>query len=63
MAVTEAEHAASHLSFALAEDAAPRQGFAARNRKLLLGLLAVALFIAAWQAIFLVVPFNKLFIS
>ena len=44
-------------------DAAPRLSFAARHRDLLLGLLAVALFFAAWQAIFLVVPFNKLFIS
>ena len=46
-----------------AEDAAPRLSFAARHRDLLLGLLAVVLFFAAWQAVFLVVPFNKLFIS
>ena len=46
-----------------AEDAAPRVSFAARHRDLLLGLAAVVLFFAAWQAIFLVVPFNKLFIS
>jgi NitT/TauT family transport system permease protein len=45
------------------EDAAPRPNFAERHRKLLLGTLAVALFFAAWQAIFLVVPFNPLFIS
>jgi NitT/TauT family transport system permease protein len=45
------------------DDAAPRPSFAARHRDLLLGLLAVILFFAAWQAIFLVVPFNKLFIS
>src|SRR6185436_19915953 len=45
-----------------AEDA-PRLGFAARHRDLLLGLLSIALFFAAWQAVFLVVPFNKLFIS
>ncbi len=35
----------------------------AQHRKLLLGGLAVALFFAAWQAVFLVVPFNTLFIS
>ena len=34
-----------------------------RYRKLLLGALAVLLFFAAWQAVFLVVPFNPLFIS
>jgi ABC-type nitrate/sulfonate/bicarbonate transport system permease component len=45
------------------EDAAPRVSFAARHRDLLLGIAAVVLFFAAWQAIFLVVPFNKLFIS
>ncbi len=47
----------------MAEDAAPRLNFAERYRKLLLGGLAVALFFAAWQAIFVVVPFNPLFIS
>jgi taurine transport system permease protein len=47
----------------MAEDAAFRPSFAARHRNLLLGALAVALFFAAWQAIFLVVPFNPLFIS
>jgi NitT/TauT family transport system permease protein len=46
-----------------ADDTAFRQNFAARHRNLLLGALAVALFFAAWQAIFLVVPFNPLFIS
>jgi taurine transport system permease protein len=46
-----------------AEDLAPRQSFAARHRDLLLGLAAVVLFFAAWQAMFLIVPFNKLFIS
>src|ERR1700692_698081 len=45
------------------EDAAPEQNFAERYRKPLLGALAVAIFFAAWQAIFLVVPFNPLFIS
>src|SRR5215212_7229907 len=44
-------------------DDAPRLSFVARHRDLLLGLLSVALFFAAWQAVFLVVPFNKLFIS
>jgi ABC-type nitrate/sulfonate/bicarbonate transport system permease component len=34
-----------------------------RYHNLLLGLLAVALFLAAWQAVFLFVPFNPLFIS
>ena len=42
---------------------APRESFAERHRKLLLGLFAVALFFVAWQAVFLVVPFNPLFIS
>jgi len=37
--------------------------FPERHRKALLGTLAVVLFFAAWQAIFLVVPFNPLFIS
>ena len=35
----------------------------ARYRNVLLGVLAVLLFFAAWQAIFLVVPFNPLFVS
>lgn len=47
----------------MAEDVAPRQNFVDRYRKPLLGALAVAIFFAAWQAIFLVVPFNPLFIS
>jgi taurine transport system permease protein len=46
-----------------ADDIAPRLSFAERYRKPLLGALAVALFFAAWQAVFLVVPFNPLFIS
>jgi NitT/TauT family transport system permease protein len=45
------------------EDLVPQQNFAERYRKPLLGALAVAIFFAAWQAIFLVVPFNPLFIS
>jgi taurine transport system permease protein len=45
------------------DDAAPRVSFPTRYRKTLLGSLAVVLFFGAWQAIFLVVPFNPLFIS
>ena len=37
--------------------------FAVRYRRLLLGGFAVVVFFAAWQAIFLVVPFNPLFMS
>lgn len=44
-------------------DTTPRLGFVARYRKPLLGGLAVVAFLIAWQAVFLVVPFNKLFIS
>src|SRR5713226_2905058 len=47
----------------MTEDIAPRLSFGERHRKALLGALAVALFFAAWQAVFLVVPFNPLFIS
>ena len=47
----------------MSDDAAPRQSFTDKYRKVLLGSLAVAMFIAAWQAAFLFVPFNKLFIS
>ncbi len=46
-----------------ADEAAPHVGFVEQNRNLLLGLLSVALFLGAWQAIFLIVPFNPLFIS
>ena len=42
---------------------APRQSFAAKHNKVLLGALAVVLFFAAWQAVFLFAPFNPLFIS
>jgi ABC-type nitrate/sulfonate/bicarbonate transport system permease component len=45
------------------EEAAPREAFIVRFRKPLLGALAVLLFFAAWQAVFLFVPFNPLFIS
>jgi taurine transport system permease protein len=44
-------------------DAAIAPTFAARHRNFLLGSLAVVLFFVVWQAIFLVVPFNPLFIS
>src|SRR3954463_16489173 len=47
----------------MTDEAAPRQSFTDKHRKVLLGLLAVAIFIAAWQSAFLFVPFNKLFIS
>jgi NitT/TauT family transport system permease protein len=40
-----------------------RPTFAVRYRKALLGGFAVIVFFAAWQAIFLIVPFNPLFIS
>ncbi len=45
------------------DEAAPPQSFADKHRKVLLGLLAVMIFLAAWQAAFLVFPFNPLFIS
>jgi taurine transport system permease protein len=41
----------------------PRASFAERNRRALLGCLAVAVFFTAWQAIFVLAPFNPLFIS
>jgi len=41
----------------------PRANFYRQNRKLLLGALGVALFFAAWQAVFLIVPLNPLFIT
>jgi len=44
-------------------DAVPRQSFTDKHHKALLGLLAVVIFFAAWQSIFLVMPFNPLFIS
>jgi NitT/TauT family transport system permease protein len=45
------------------DEGAPRQSFADKHHKVLLGLLAVVIFLAAWQAVFLVMPFNPLFIS
>ena len=47
----------------MSDDAIPQIAFAERYRNLLLGMLSVALFLAAWQAVFLFVPFNPLFIS
>jgi taurine transport system permease protein len=47
----------------MSEAATIRPTFAARYRKVLLGGLAVVLFFAAWQAVFLFVPFDPLFIS
>jgi NitT/TauT family transport system permease protein len=45
------------------DGASPDAGFFARHRDPLLGALSVALFFALWQAAFLIVPFNPLFIS
>jgi NitT/TauT family transport system permease protein len=45
------------------EAAVPRPSFVRQNRKLLLGSLSVAAFFIAWQAVFLVVPLNSLFIT
>jgi taurine transport system permease protein len=47
----------------MAAEATIHPGFVARYRKVLLGGLAVVLFFAAWQAVFLFVPFDPLFIS
>ncbi len=47
----------------MADEPAPAVPLVERARKPLLGLLAVALFFAGWQAVFLVAPFNPLFIS
>ena len=47
----------------MADEAAPRQSFTGKHRKVLLGIIAVAIFLAAWQAAFLIFAFNPLFIS
>jgi len=47
----------------MTDETAPRLTFVDKNRKVLLGCFAVMLFFAAWQAVFLFVPFNPLFIS
>jgi NitT/TauT family transport system permease protein len=59
----QTEFAARAIPISEAEEVAPRQGFAERHRKLLLGCLTIALFFAAWQALFLVIPLNTLFMS
>jgi len=41
----------------------PAESFVQKHRKVLLGCLAVVLFFAAWQAVFLFVRFDPLFIS
>ncbi len=47
----------------MSADTAPQPGVLRGNRKLLLGCLAVALFFAAWQAVFLFVPLDPVFIT
>ncbi len=47
----------------MTDTSAPRESLVERYRKVLFGVLAVGLFFAAWQAVFLVAPFNPLFIS
>jgi NitT/TauT family transport system permease protein len=54
-------HALPPLEEGIDQSGAP--SFAARHRKLLLGSLSVALFFAIWEALFLIVPLNTLFIS
>ena len=46
-----------------AEIPVPRASFLERHRRALLGMLAVVVFLAAWQAVFLLLPFNPLFIT
>ncbi len=58
-----APEAAEATVEAPAQDAAAPGGFVAEYRNLLLGCLSVLGFFALWQAVFLFVPFNKLFIS
>src|ERR1700746_3348401 len=45
------------------ESAATGASFMQRHRNAMLGALAVMLFFAAWQAIFLIVPLNPLFFT
>jgi NitT/TauT family transport system permease protein len=61
--MAQIENVATGVRFASTDAAAPKQSFAERNRNVLLGFLAVGLFFVAWEAVFLVVPFNNLFIS
>ncbi|HET8921324.1 MAG TPA: ABC transporter permease [Xanthobacteraceae bacterium] len=56
--------AAEHMAVEnLAVQPSPGASFVSRHRSALLGALAVALFFAAWQAIFLIVPLNPLFFT
>lgn len=45
------------------DDAAPRPSFFEANRRMLLGFLSVIVFFALWQAVFLFVPLNTMFIT
>lgn len=47
----------------MSDETIPCASFIVQNRKLLLGALAVAVFFAAWQGVFLFVPLNPLFIT
>ena len=47
----------------MTDTAAPRPHFALPSRKLIFGSAAVASFFVAWQAAFLFIPFNSLFIT
>jgi len=47
----------------MTDAAAPRLGFARPSRKLLIGSVAVVCFFIAWQAVFLFIPYNSLFIT
>jgi ABC-type nitrate/sulfonate/bicarbonate transport system permease component len=47
----------------MSDEIATAGGFVQQNRRLLLGGLSVVLFFAAWQAVFLVVAFDPLFIT
>jgi NitT/TauT family transport system permease protein len=47
----------------MSDTAAPRPGFFQLNRRLVLGCVSVVVFFAAWQAVFLFVPLNTLFIT
>lgn len=47
----------------MADETLPRISFARRHRNLLLGCLSVTVFFAAWQAVFLFVPLNPLFLT
>lgn len=47
----------------MTDAAVPRPGFAWLSHKFLFGCAAVACFFIAWQAVFLFIPFNSLFIT